>query len=344
MGSGKDINISGGNGKDAGETPRRHLSSAERQAVYRENAEGRAGTEAAKKRKKRIMTVLLAAAAAVLVIAAAVGAAKLEKNVWEPARRYRKAEDLYSATEYLAAYEIYISLGNYRDCPGKADSCILENARKVTGRTEVTVGDSRTMPWFGIDGDGVISFDKDLYKGGEHVVIPDVFDGKAVRAIADKAFFWAEFMTSVEIPASVTKIGERSFFSCTGLVSVTIPDSVAEIGESAFADCVRLEEVRFGSGLRKLTVRAFKGCYSLKSADLPEGLTAIESRTFIGCLSMTELRLPSTVTSIGNSAIAGCDSLKKIVFAGSKAKLESMLASSQENALPEECEIEAAQP
>ncbi|MBQ5545514.1 MAG: hypothetical protein IIU00_07515 [Clostridia bacterium] len=53
MGSGKDINTSGGNGKDAGETPRRHLSSAERQAVYRENAEGRAGTEAAKKRKKR---------------------------------------------------------------------------------------------------------------------------------------------------------------------------------------------------------------------------------------------------------------------------------------------------
>ena len=51
------------------------------------------------------------------------------------------------------------------------------------------------------------------------------------------------WVTSANIPNSVTSIGYRAFYGCTGLTSITIPNSVTSIGGSAFLGCSGLTDV-----------------------------------------------------------------------------------------------------
>lgn len=327
----------GGTGSgEPGGTPgeKRHLTSAERQLIYAERARHRTEGASNRKRRRKILLLSLIAALALLAVAATAAAVSLNRTRWKPARLYRQAEDYYSAGEYLKAYDIFRELGNYSDSAKRAEDCIIENARKLSGRTDPVIGDSSSMKWFSLsapdgsvnENEGYIKFDESLYNGPTDVVIPDIFDGVLVRGICDKCFFWCEFMTSVEIPASVTYIGERAFFACSGLRSVTIPDSVETVGENAFAECSGLTSVRIGAGISELPPRAFKDCVSLTSVDLPEGLKTIGVRAFNGCEGIKTVSLPSSLEFIGNYAFTGCVSLEKVIFAGTREKLAALCA------------------
>jgi len=77
----------------------------------------------------------------------------------------------------------------------------------------------------------VAAKDKKTISG--EVVIPDTYNGKPVRKLFAKAFEDSS-ITSVIIPNSVNVIGSGAFTSCVGLTSVTIPASVTKIEHSAF--------------------------------------------------------------------------------------------------------------
>jgi hypothetical protein len=314
---------------------KRHLTSAERQQLYAEHAKHRTQTAAGKKRRQKIITVSLIVILTLLIAGLVTALIILDRNVWKPARTYAEAEEYYAMTEYLKAYDIFKSLGDYSDSAERAAECVILNARKLSGREDPVIGYSSDMKWFSLYSDstsgvtedmGYIKFDSSLYKGDGNVVIPDIFNGVLVRGIADKCFFWCDFLTSVEIPASVTVIGERAFYSCSELTSVVIPDSVAVIGENAFAECVKLESVKIGSGLSELPPRCFRNCVSLGSVELPEGLTAIGVRSFNGCTGLKELTLPSTLSFLGNNAFTGCTALESVIYAGTREKLAALCA------------------
>jgi len=270
---------------------------------------------------------------AILLIAAVIAVIvciDLNKKVWKPARTYSEASALYDAEDYLAAYSVFKALGSYGDSAERAADCILMNARKLSGKEDVLIGTSASMPWFslaedkgaGIDREkGYVKFDKDKYTGGATLVIPDVFDDVLVRGIYDKCFFWVDSLTSVEIPASVEYIGERAFFACSALESLVIPDTVSFIGENAFASCISLRSIKLGSGIDRISQRAFKDDIKLTSIEIPEGVKTIEIRAFNGCSELKEITLPSTLTSVGNYAFTGCEKLEKVTFAGTRAAL-----------------------
>ena len=68
------------------------------------------------------------------------------------------------------------------------------------------------------------------------LVIPSKLDGYPVTYIYGITDTECD-VTSVTIPAGVTRIGTSAFYGCSGLTSVTIPESVTYFGRNAFLHC-----------------------------------------------------------------------------------------------------------
>ena len=77
-----------------------------------------------------------------------------------------------------------------------------------------------------------------------NIVVPEMvtFDGYqvAVNAISSKTFYTCPNITSVTLPASVTRIFTYAFYKCQGLKTVNIPANVTSIGSYSFADCTAM--------------------------------------------------------------------------------------------------------
>ncbi|MBO5971196.1 MAG: leucine-rich repeat domain-containing protein [Clostridia bacterium] len=308
---------------------KRHLTSAERQKLYQQKATERRIEEYKKRKRARITKIALIALAVLLLIGSIIAVVLLERNVWEPARIYKSANELYAAEEYLDAYEIYLSLGEYKDAAEIASTCITKNAQKLAGREDVIIGTSTSMPWFKIDENGAISFVEKKYKGAKEIIVPDVFDNVLVMAVADKGFFYAPF-ESIILPPSIKRIEAQGFFACSSLKSITLPDEVEFIGEKAFEDCTALESVTLSAKLKEIGAAAFRNCNELAEIAFPEGFETIGARAMASCEKLIKVTFPSTLSSIGNKAFEGSDSLTTVIYNGTKDNLE-VLCSGYEN-------------
>ncbi len=79
-----------------------------------------------------------------------------------------------------------------------------------------------------------------------------------VTSIGDDAFTSCSYLTSVDIPDSVTSIGNSwHLLSATGLTSVDIPDSVTSIGNGAFSGCDDLTSVTIPDSVTSIGNYAF---------------------------------------------------------------------------------------
>lgn len=308
---------------------KRHLTSAERQKLYQEKATQRRIEEYKKRKRARLLKIGMIALAALVLVGGIVACVLLEKNVWKPARIYQSAEDLCTAEEFLSAYEVYISLGDYKDAKDKASECITKNAQKLAGRDDVIIGTTDSMPWFKIDENGAIRFDEKKYKGADELIVPDVFDNQLVMAVADKGFFYAPF-ESIILPPSVKRIEAQGFFACSSLKSIVLPAEIEFIGEKAFEDCEAIESITLSAKLKEIGSAAFRNCNELTELVFPEGFETIGARAIASCEKLHSITLPSTLTSIGNKAFEGCTALSKVVYAGSKDSL-TILCSGYEN-------------
>ena len=308
---------------------KRHLTSAERQKLYQEKATQRRIEEYKKRKRARLMKIGAVILAALALAGGIVACVLLEKNVWKPARIYQSADDLFTTEEFLSAYEVYISLGDYKDAKNKATECITKNAQKLAGRDDVIIGTSESMPWFKIDENGAIFFKEDNYKGVKELIVPDVFNNQLVMAVGDKGFFYAD-LESVILPPSIKRIEPQSFFACTSLKSLVLPAEIEFIGEKAFEDCTALESITLSAKLKEIGSASFRNCNELTELVFPEGFEKIGARAIASCEKLHSITLPSTLTSIGNKAFEGCTALSKVVYAGTKDNLIA-LCSGYEN-------------
>lgn len=311
---------------------KRHLTSAERQKLYQEKATERRIEEYKKRKRARLAKLSLLVLAVLLLIGAVVAIILLEKNVWEPARIYESANELYAAEEFLDAYEVYMSLGDYKDAAEIAATCITKNAQKLAGREDVIIGTSESMPWFKIDENGAISFDKDNYKGAAELIVPDVFDNALVMAVADKGFFYAPF-ESIILPPSIKRIEAQGFFACSSLKSITLPDEIEFIGEKAFEDCTALESITLSAKLKEIGAASFRNCNELREIVFPEGFEKIEARALASCEKLEKISFPSTLSFIGNKAFEGYEALTTIVYNGTKDELAALCSGYENNTI-----------
>jgi len=117
------------------------------------------------------------------------------------------------------------------------------------------------------------------------------------------------FITSFDIPTSVTKIGDETFCYCSALKSVTIPDSVTTIGDRAFEYCSTLKIVMIPNSVTKIGDETFCYCSALKSVTIHDSVTTIGDSAFYNCSSLTSVSIPNSVTKIGGSAFGYCSAL-----------------------------------
>lgn len=181
------------------------------------------------------------------------------------------------------------------------------------------------------------------YTGNEHrITIPaQVAQGTQtypVSKIGDRVFSNYRYLTSVQVPDTVTEIGDNAFYNCTSLESVTIQDnkpscvkkigrqafmycsklkdisildSVTEIGSESFYQCEKLDTVTIPEGVTSVADGMFSYCYSLHTVTLPDSVTAIEERAFTGT-ALTQIHIPANVAQIGTDAFSECFALSAI--------------------------------
>ena len=96
--------------------------------------------------------------------------------------------------------------------------------------------------------------------------------------------------------ANILSLGYRAFFSADNITTITVPASVVSIDYYAFAECKSLETVIFaeGSQLSGIYEGAFYGDNKLTNIKLPSSVIEISDFAFYGCMSLTELPVEDT--------------------------------------------------
>lgn len=157
------------------------------------------------------------------------------------------------------------------------------------------------------------------------VVIPESVEYQGelyvVTGVDERTFRDCSNLTSVVLPATVTKIGSSAFSKCTGLKTVVIPAAVTSIGGSVFFDCTSLEEVVLPTGLTTISNSAFANCTRLKSVTFPERCATIEESAFYHCDELAEINLPQTLKTIGSKSFSLCNSLTSVTIPNSVTAL-----------------------
>lgn len=93
------------------------------------------------------------------------------------------------------------------------------------------------------------------YQG--NLVIPEEIEGFRVTAIGSWSFRACSGITSVTLPATITKIEGSAFRTCDLLATVNIPEGVTFIGENAFFGCP-INVITLPSTLKEMEKYAFR--------------------------------------------------------------------------------------
>ena len=144
------------------------------------------------------------------------------------------------------------------------------------------------------------------------LVIPETIEGVRVTAIADRAFYGCDKITSVTIPSSVQTIGDQAFTSCLALRTATIKEGATSLGKSAFRYCYSLTSVSLPSTLHAIDDYAFYKCLALTSINVPNGVDRLGDNAFADCEKLAQVTLPASVVSIGEYCFSGCKALTAI--------------------------------
>ena len=145
----------------------------------------------------------------------------------------------------------------------------------------------------------------------------------SVTSIGDYAFAYCSSLTSVTIGESVTSIGDAAFYNRSSLTSMTIPNSVTSIGDDAFRGCSKLTSVTIGNSVTSIGAYAFEDCYKLTSVTINSD--AIVSKNYSSSSNIsdifgsrvTEYIIGDNVRGIGKYAFDGCSSLTSVTIGNS---------------------------
>lgn len=127
---------------------------------------------------------------------------------------------------------------------------------------------------------------------------------ECVVTIEDGAFSGAG-VTSITIPATVTKFGKYIFSDCKKLNNVKLPENMTVIPERMFSYCEMLSAIEIPNTVKELGESCFSNCEGILEIKLPENLEKIGRDCFWYCEKIESIKIPDTVTEIGASAFGG---------------------------------------
>jgi len=142
---------------------------------------------------------------------------------------------------------------------------------------------------------------------------------KGITAIGSYAFYDADALTQVEIPASIATIGTYAFYGCSALEKISLPSTLSTLGASAFHGCAALQAIAIPSRLTEIPSSCFQGCTSLTKLTIPDNITVVGEQAFYGCSGITELTMPVDLDiaynpSYDRSPFTGCANIASIRY------------------------------
>jgi hypothetical protein len=96
--------------------------------------------------------------------------------------------------------------------------------------------------------------------------------------------------------ANILSLGYRAFYNADGITEMHIPASVVAIDYYAFAMCDNLQTVTFAenNNLKGVYEGAFYGCKNLSDIMLPDSIVEISDFAFYGCRKLTDVPVSET--------------------------------------------------
>ena len=161
------------------------------------------------------------------------------------------------------------------------------------------------------------------YIYADNVTIPAsvTHDGKtySVTTIADYAFGYCSYLTSVTIPHSVMIIENNAFYNCSGLIQFDVPSEnmVFSSDEGVLFDKDQGRLIQYPiakpgtsyvipNSVTTIGTAAFYNCNGLTSVTIPNSVITIEYAAFYSCTNLASMAIPSSVTTIGSHVFAEC--------------------------------------
>ncbi len=291
---------------------------ARRKAAEEEEArrlEALAKRKAKRKKHRKIARNI----ALLLVVLGAVGYFAFGKKYIAAVDAYALAQEYEAQGDYRNATEQYYiaAKANYKDSEERG----LEVCRLWLGWEPVMLSTDE-YPWWGVDADGGLTFDYDVYDASVEFQLPTILDGELVTGISESCFGYNEGIKALNLPVNYTWIGDYAFGGCTNLVTISM-QGVERIGHSAFTDCDSLTFFEVPATCVSIGEYAFRDCDYLNSVVLNEGLVDIQTEAFASCESLASITIPSTVEVLGARAFSDCYSLSSAVLNGVKEIGES---------------------
>lgn len=170
------------------------------------------------------------------------------------------------------------------------------------------------------------------------IYIPDaaVYESKEykVTSIDIAAFYSLNYLTSVNIPASVTTIGKAAFVFCRNLTSINVdvnnPSYCSVDGVLYDRDMTKLiqcpatfvGEFVIPNSVCSIEYGAFAQCSGLTSIEIPNSVTEIGEQAFSVCSNLTSIVIPNSVSSLGSYALNSCSNLKSVEILAPLTKIE----------------------
>ena len=93
--------------------------------------------------------------------------------------------------------------------------------------------------------------------GGYYNCIYNHYYYSSNDVIGSYAFSGCNRLTSLTLPAGITKIGSEAFNGCTGLTSLTLPAGITKIGDDVFRGCSGLTSLTLPASITKIGDQAF---------------------------------------------------------------------------------------
>lgn len=163
-----------------------------------------------------------------------------------------------------------------------------------------------------------VAIDKEAQ--GELIIPESVTDSDgnsySVTSIGRGAFKYCLGISAINIPNTVISIASSAFFQ-TGMTSLTLPASVTKIGLQAFEANmniveikVEVENARYDSRdncnaiIESETNKLIVGC---KNTTIPNSVQNIGEGAFYGLWGLKSIAIPNSVKSIGDRAFQNCE-------------------------------------
>ena len=167
-----------------------------------------------------------------------------------------------------------------------------------------------------------IAYDSESWREDEALILEEMEDG-SLRVLGPRE----ERPVRIEIPGelcgrAVCAIAPKAFFACGTLEQLVIGSNVRTIGESAFFGCRSMVSVSFERGLERVCDSAFAGCESLTQLTLPWGTGSVGRMAFFGCSRLSFVKMPTT-TRVSDLAFDCCAPNLR-VFGGVNARRSPM--------------------